>query len=146
MILIVLAALCIISVPLTGGNLGRLSELRLRWLWTAPAALILQTVIVTVAPGGSEGLHAAAHIPSYVLVGAFLWANRHIAGAKLIALGALSNTLAIVANDGVMPASERPSIWPASPRAAAFRIRPRSHIRSCCGSGDIIPVPVRCPM
>jgi hypothetical protein len=80
-ILIVLAALCIISVPITGGNLGRLAELRLRWLWTAPVALILQTVIVTVAPGGSESLHAAAHIVSYALVGAFLWANRHVAGA-----------------------------------------------------------------
>ena len=33
MILIVAAALCALSVPLTGGSLGRLAELRLRGLW-----------------------------------------------------------------------------------------------------------------
>ena len=40
MILFGLAALCLISVPLTGGKLSRLAKLQLRWLWTAPLALV----------------------------------------------------------------------------------------------------------
>jgi Family of unknown function (DUF5317) len=105
MILIVLAALCMITVPLTGGSLGRLANLQLRWLWMAPLALALQVVIITIAPGGNAALHAVLHIGTYVLIGLFLWRNRDIRGAPVIGFGALLNTLAIVANAGVMPAS-----------------------------------------
>jgi Family of unknown function (DUF5317) len=117
------------------------AELRLRWLWTAPAALILQTVIVTVAPGGSESLHAAAHIVSYALVGAFLWANRHVAGAKVIALGALSNTLAIVANGGVMPASRTAQHLAGLTEGGGFQNSAAVSHPILLWLGDIIPVP-----
>jgi len=105
MILIVLAALCVLSVPLTGGRLGRLADLRLRWLWLAPLALGTQVLIVTIAPGGDATLHAGVHIGTYAVIGVFLWANRAVAGARIIALGALANSLEIVINGGVMPAS-----------------------------------------
>lgn len=45
MILIVLALLCVLSVPLTGGRLGLLAELRLRGLWIPVLALAPQVVI-----------------------------------------------------------------------------------------------------
>ena len=80
MILIVIAALCLISVPLTGGRLGRLSELRLRGVWIAPLALALQVLIVTVAPSGYPRLHIAVHIATYVMIGVFLAANRRVPG------------------------------------------------------------------
>lgn len=105
MILIVLAALCMITVPLTGGSLSRLADLRLRWLWIAPVALGLQVVIVTIAPGGNMTLHALIHIGTYLLIALFLWLNRNIAGVSVIGLGVLENTTAILANGGVMPAS-----------------------------------------
>jgi hypothetical protein len=105
MIMIVIAALCVLTVPLTGGSLGRLGDLRLRWLWMAPVALAVQVVIITIAPGGNGTLHAVVHVGTYVLIGLFLWRNRKIAGAPVIAVGVLSNTIAIVANGGVMPAS-----------------------------------------
>jgi len=105
MILIVLAGLCVASVPLTQGKLSRLAELRLRCLWLAPLALAVQVVIVTIAPQGDHMLHAAIHIGTYALSGAFLWLNRKIPGAKIIAAGTLANALPIVANGGVMPAS-----------------------------------------
>lgn len=105
MILVVLAGLCVITVPLTGGRLRRLAELRLRWLWMAPAALALQVLIVTIAPGGNAAAHAVIHVGTYLLIGVFLWANRRTVGAQIIGLGALTNTTAISANGGVMPAS-----------------------------------------
>ena len=105
MILIVIAALCLVTVPLTGGSLGRLADLRLRWLWIAPVALAVQVAIITIAPGGNRIIHAAVHIGTYVLIGLFLWRNRHIAGAPVLGLGVLANTVAIIGNSGVMPAS-----------------------------------------
>ncbi len=105
MILIVLAFLCIASVPLTGGRLTALGELRLRALPVPIIALALQVVLVSVVPGGNEQLHAGLHIATYVLIGIFLIANRHIAGVPLIAAGTAANALAISLNAGVMPAS-----------------------------------------
>jgi hypothetical protein len=140
-ILIVLAALCIITVPITGGRLSRLSELTLRWLWLAPAALVLQTLIVTIVPGGNARLHDLAHVVSYLLVGAFLWANRHIAGVKLIAVGALSNTLAIVANGGVMPAARTAQHLAGLAQSSGFQNSAAVSHPSMLWLGDIIPIP-----
>ena len=78
MILVVLAALCLVTVPVTGGHLSRLGELRLRWLWLAPLALAVQVLIVTVAPSGDRSLHTAVHIGSYVLIGIFVCANLRV--------------------------------------------------------------------
>jgi Family of unknown function (DUF5317) len=105
MILIALALLCLLSVPLTGGKLSRLADLRVQGTWVPVLALALQVVIVTIAPGGNPTLHKVIHIATYVLIGLFLWFNRRVPGVKLIGLGAFCNALAIVINGGVMPAS-----------------------------------------
>ena len=105
MILIVLAGLCLLSVPLTGGRLSRLADVRLRGTWVPIVALALQVVIVTIAPSGNPALHKAVHIATYGLIGVFLWANRRLPGVKLISVGAFLNALAIVLNGGQMPAS-----------------------------------------
>lgn len=105
MILIVLAALCIASVPLTGGRLMALGELRFRAMAAPILALGLQVLVVTIAPGGNRQLHADVHIATYLLLGTFLIANRRITGIPVIAAGVAANALAIIANDGVMPAS-----------------------------------------
>jgi hypothetical protein len=105
MILIVLAFACALTVPLTGGSLARLGDLRLRGLWIPLLALAVQVVITVLATGGSPGLHRALHIASYAMIAGFLWLNRRLPGVRLIALGAGLNALAIIANLGVMPAS-----------------------------------------
>jgi hypothetical protein len=140
-ILIVLAVACVMTVPLTGGSLGQLAQLRLRWLWVAPTALALQVVIVTIAPGGNPILHAAVHVATYVLIGIFLWANRRIAGAQVIGLGTLSNTLAIVTNGGVMPASATAQRIAGLTEGTGFHnsgVIAHAHL---LWLGDIIPVP-----
>ncbi len=70
MILVLLAGLCLASVPLTGGSLRRLGDLRFRLTWAAPLALALQVLIVTIAPDGHRSLHIAVHIASYSLIAA----------------------------------------------------------------------------
>lgn len=146
MILIVLALLCLVSVPLRGGDLRKLAELKLRCLWVAPLALTLQVLIVTVAPSGNPTIHALVHVITYALLGAFLWANRHIAGAPAISLGVAINTLAILANQGVMPASA------AAQRIAGMRttsgFQNSAHLAHAhlTWLGDIIPLPGPWPL
>jgi hypothetical protein len=105
MILIAFALLCLLSVPLTGGRLGRLASIRLRGTWVPVVALGIQVLITTVIPDGHEGLHKAVHIATYVLIGVFLWSNRRLPGVKVIGLGAFLNALVITVNDGQMAAS-----------------------------------------
>jgi hypothetical protein len=105
MILIALAGVCLLSVPLTGGNLLRLASIRLRGTWVPVVALAIQVVIVTIAPAGHPALHKAVHIATYVLIGVFLWCNRRLPGIKVIGLGAFLNALVITLNGGQMAAS-----------------------------------------
>ena len=141
MVLIALAALCILSVPATGGNLARLGALPLRCLWLAPGALALQVVIVNIAPGGNRAVHVAVHLATYALLVLFLWLNRAITGARTIATGTVANTVAIVSNGGVMPAAR------VAQRLAGLHEGPGFHNSAAVAHphllwlGDIIPVP-----
>ena len=105
MFLVAVVALSLITVPLAGGSLSRISDLRLRWTPVIFAALAIQVVIISVAPGGEHWLHAVLHLVSYGLAAAFLWVNRREPGIPMVAVGAMLNAIAIVANNGVMPAS-----------------------------------------
>jgi hypothetical protein len=92
------------SVPLARGRIGALADLPLRRPWLAFAAIAIQVVVISLLPGGVHALHTTLHVLSYFLLGAFAWSNRRIAGVPIIAVGGLSNFLAIAANGGIMPA------------------------------------------
>jgi hypothetical protein len=145
-ILIAAALACLATVPLTGGRLMRLLELRVRWSSAALGALALQVAITTVAPTGSAALHALLHIASYGLAGACLLANRRIKGLPVLALGAALNTVAILANHGVMPASARAMEIAGLPPAGHFaNSAPVAHPH-LLALGDVIPVPGPWPL
>jgi hypothetical protein len=99
------ALLVVALVPLTGGSLRRLAEIRLRWIPLAVAALALQVVVITIWPTMPHSLAVAGHLTSYLILGAVLWANRRIPGMVIIAAGAGANALAITINGGTMPAT-----------------------------------------
>jgi hypothetical protein len=145
-LLVLLAGLCIASVPLAGGRLVRVLELRLRWTAAVFAALALQIAITTLIPGGDPSLHDALHLVSYALAGAFLIANRSLPGLWLITLGGAMNLAAISANGGVMPASPAASAIagiPASDQFANSAVLAHPHL---AWLGDIIPVPGPWPL
>ena len=96
--------LCLLSVPLAGGRLSRLADVKLRAAWLAGAAIAIQVVIVSILPGSLGDFSQPLHIASYLLLGALAWANRRVVGVPIIALGGLLNFTAITANGGVMPA------------------------------------------
>lgn len=146
MILFLLAAACLISVPISGGRLSRLADLELRCAWAAPLALGLQVLIITVAPGGNSSMHAAAHLGTYGLGGLFLWANRHLRGARLIATGAIANTVAIAVNAGIMPASVTAQRIAGLATGTGFQNSAHLAHPHLLWLGDIIPVPGPWPL
>lgn len=91
-----------------GGSLRNLPSADLRAPWIPPAALGLQLAIFE--PIGPlpflRGQELNVHVASYAALGVFLWLNRHLPGMWLVAPGFASNAVAIVANGGLMPASE----------------------------------------
>ncbi len=97
-------ALAVASVPLAGGHLLALADIRLRATWLLMTAIGGQILIVSVLPGGSETLHDAVHVGSYLLVGLWVVVNRRLPWIWLVALGGVLNFVAITANGGVMPA------------------------------------------
>jgi hypothetical protein len=93
---------------LLGGRLDRLSTLRFRW---APLALLGLAVQIALFSDPLAGVAGEAGPPIYVAsTAAVLVAvlrNLRIPGLAIIALGASSNLVAIVANGGYMPADPR---------------------------------------
>jgi hypothetical protein len=141
MLLVVTALALLASVPLAGGRLSRLADIRPRGAWAVLLAAAIQVAIMNVVPGGSHWLHAALHVASYVLDAYFLFANRRLPGVPIVALGAGLNVLAIGVNGGVMPASA------AALRISGIASRPGFDKSAALAHphlaflGDVIPVP-----
>jgi len=100
----VVLLLCLATVPLAGGRLGALADVRFRASWLAMTGIALQIVVISIVPAGASWAHHAVHLASYGFIAAFLWVNRRLPFLWLAAIGGALNLLAIVANGGVMPA------------------------------------------
>jgi hypothetical protein len=105
MIVLAGVAVALLCAVAAGARLGALAELRFRATWLLAAALALQVLVISVAPGSGGGWHAPVHAASYGLAGVFVLLNRRVGGLWLVAWGGLLNGAAILANGGVMPAS-----------------------------------------
>jgi hypothetical protein len=140
MLLVITALALVASVPLAGGRLGALAEIRPRAVWAVLLAAAIQVGITQIA-GGSHELHVVLHVLSYVLDAYFLFANRRLTGVPVVGLGAALNVLAIVTNGGVMPANA------AALRISGIASRPGFDNSAVLAHphlaflGDIIPVP-----
>jgi hypothetical protein len=89
---------------LLGGSLDNLTSLRIRWAWLAVAGLAFQAVLFTETGATLAGPAAPAlYDASTAAVLAAVVRNLDLAGMPIVAIGALSNLAAIVANGGRMP-------------------------------------------
>jgi Family of unknown function (DUF5317) len=141
MLLVVLAIACVLSVPLRGGRLRRLADIRLRAQWAALGALAVQVLVLGLFTGGASWWHAIVHVATYALAAYFVWANRSIPGVVVIAAGGALNLLAIAANHGVMPTSawaERAAGLQPADAFANSAVVDHPHL---LWLGDVIPVP-----
>ena len=146
MLLLLVSAIVLASVPLAGGRLGRVADVRVRGAWTLAAALGIQLAILEVVPSGMPFVHQAAHLLSYVLAGAFVVANRRVPGMVLVGLGGALNATAIFVNDGVMPAA------PGALRTAGMATQHDGFLNSAAVQhphlgflGDVFAVPASWP-
>jgi hypothetical protein len=104
MIIVAASIAAILTVPLAGRSLAPLARLSLRRVWLVWLSIALQLVI-TLIPRFPNWLGQPVHLLTFALSATFLWSNRHLPGALLVALGAGMNLAAIAANNGTMPAS-----------------------------------------
>jgi len=95
----------IVAGYLLGGRLDRLGQVRFRW---APLALLgLAVQVALFSDPLAEAVSAtgpAIYVASTAVVLAAVLRNLAIPGVAIIAIGAASNLVAIVANGGYMPA------------------------------------------
>lgn len=107
MLLVTFLALLVATVPLAGGRLSALAEVRFRWRWTLVYALGLQGFVMLLRDSAPPEMLGGIHVASYLLAGLFLVTNWAVPGVWVIALGGAMNLTAIAANGGVMPADPR---------------------------------------
>jgi Family of unknown function (DUF5317) len=140
-LLVILALACIVTVPLAGGDLRRLSRIHVRSSWAAFGAIAVQVAITTVLPGGAHWLHAALHLVSYGLAALFVIANRALDGVWAMACGGALNLAAITANGGVMPASRAAMATAGIPVGPGFANSGVLEHPRLLALGDVIGVP-----
>ena len=99
------AVLALAAVPLLGGDLRRLADLRPRGAWVVVLALAVQVLIISVLPHSWRTPEAAAHILTYVAALGVIAINWRIPGMLVIGLGTFCNGLTIAINGGTLPAS-----------------------------------------
>jgi Family of unknown function (DUF5317) len=146
MFLVAVVVLSALAVPLCGGRLGALADLRLRRLWAIYLALGLAVLGVGL-PGLTDGLRSLLLVAAYPVGAVFLAANWRVPGVPLAALGAGLNLLAIAANGGVMPAS------PAALAAAGLPVHRSGFANSAALPdprlaflGDVFAIPASWPL
>jgi hypothetical protein len=145
-LLLAVVLLAVVTVRPAGGSLSALSRVHLRYTPAIFGALAIQVAISVVVPSGSAGLHRALHIASYALAVVFLIANRRLAGIRWLALGTTLNLIAILANNGVMPAS-RSALRTAGRLASSTDFLNSAAVPHprLLFLGDILPVPSSVP-
>lgn len=97
--------LALVTVPLAGGHLVRIADISVRWGWAILIAIALQVYVISFLPDRFGELPEWLHVLSYFFAALFVIANMRVPGMALIGLGGLCNLVAILANNGVMPAS-----------------------------------------
>ena len=87
------------------GRLDRLATLGFAWPWLAVAGLAVQVLIFSPALADriDANVGAAIYVASTAAVLIAVLRNLRLPGMALVALGAVSNLAAVVANGGVMP-------------------------------------------
>ena len=145
MFLVALVVLSALAVPLAGGRLGALVELRLRRVWAVYAALGLAVLGIGL-PGLPDWLRSLLLIAAYPVGAVFLVANRRVPGMWLVALGAALNLLVIVANGGVMPASPAAAAAAGLPAGDGFENSAVLDDPRLAFLGDVFAIPASWPL
>ncbi|MDP9431488.1 MAG: DUF5317 domain-containing protein [Actinomycetota bacterium] len=128
---------------LTGGQFRRLRALPIRGAWLVLLAAGAQAVALLLLPAPAR---TAGYASSAALAALFLYRNRGLPGAPLIAAGLGLNAVAVAAN-GAMPVSPTAAVRAGVPLDHIAAGRDPAHAVAGYGTalpwlGDVIPVPL----
>jgi hypothetical protein len=87
-----------------GGRLERLGQLGFAWAPLAVIGLLVQVVLFTPIGGRLAGVEPTLYVASTAAVFVAVIRNVRLIGMPIVAVGALSNLVAITLNGGAMPA------------------------------------------
>ncbi|HUP83538.1 MAG TPA: MFS transporter [Candidatus Limnocylindria bacterium] len=102
---------------LAGGKIGRLLDVRLRWVALILLALLVRYGTQTAIANGvdlAEQLRLPLYAGAFGVLALGLWLNRRLPGMLAVFVGVVANGVAIVANGGWMP------VWPPALDAVGF--------------------------
>jgi hypothetical protein len=88
---------------LTGGKIGNLAALRLRWPWFVVAVLLVREAVLLKPLNGIEGVQYAYAAALAALVGWTAWNVKRLPGVWVVSVGAAMNLIVILANGARMP-------------------------------------------
>jgi hypothetical protein len=95
--------LSVLVVVVTRGSFERLGQIRLTAVWLLLVALVAQVVleIVDFPEARIDDLGLGLLLATYVLILAFCFLNRRLAGMTIVAIGIVLNVLVIALNQGM---------------------------------------------
>jgi hypothetical protein len=146
-VLVLLVALALLTVPLAGGRLIGLLDVHLRGLPILVAALLVQVLVISVVPDASKTVITWLHLATYLAALGFVAMNLRIRGMWVVGLGGLLNFVAIAANGGVMPARAE-ALHSAGRRVSSRAFENSTSVRGARLSflGDVFAMPASWPL
>ncbi len=118
MLLLVALLIGLLGGITTGGKLGNVAHLNIRWPWLVVAALVVREAAVLSPLSGVEGVQYAYVAALAALVAWTAWHGSRLRGAWIVAIGAAMKLLVVIANGARMPVAP----------ALAGRLVDRGHI------------------
>lgn len=90
-----------------GQTASQIASIPLRSAWLALVALALQIPLLRAPFGPAEQvrIQQVLFLLSHLLLIAFVWRNRRLAGIQIVGLGVICNLLVVLVNGGFMPIS-----------------------------------------
>lgn len=137
-----------------GGQLPRLADLRLSWIWLLGAALavrLLAGLSISTDVGAPDFFEAWGLPVTYGLIVVWLYRNWSVPGLQVAAIGVTLNTIAVLLHGGKMPVFEGSLI--AAGLTAADLVGDPFHVILTATStaefvrqggmfGDVVPIPI----
>lgn len=147
MLLVILVVVALLTVPVAGGHLSRLLDVKLRGFPMLITALVVQVLLISVVPGLSEGLATSLHLVTYLVALGFVAMNVRLRGMWVVGLGGLLNFAAIAANGGVMPTSAAALRASGRPiKGSGFENSAAVHDARLSFLGDVFAIPASWPL
>ena len=86
----------------TGGSIGRVSQLRFRWPWLIIAVVLIREAVLLTPLGRVDGARYIYVAALVAIIAWVAWHSARVRGIWLVAVGAALNVIVIVANNARM--------------------------------------------